>query len=67
MRNRFEKCYAFSSLTDAPSSKAPQLTLRIAMQTRKTLRVFLVVLCFLTKTCNFVADCLRQSKRQIPI
>ena len=27
---------------DALSSKVPQLTLRIAMQTRKTLRVFLV-------------------------
>ena len=26
-----------------------------------------LTLCFLTKTCNFVADCLRQSKRQIPI
>ena len=40
--HKFEKMLRIFLTDDALSSKVPQLTLRIAMQTRKTLRVFLV-------------------------
>ena len=46
---------------DALSSKVSQNRLE------KYFVLSSLTLCFLTKTCNFVADCLRQSKRQIPI